>query len=63
MPPRTWARPQDAATLITLFEVAGLPDTVEIEYDDTKQVNGATMASALANQRQQAQRFLGTIVA
>jgi hypothetical protein len=57
------ARPQDAATLATLFEVAGLPDTVEIEYDDTKQINGVNMASALANQRQQAQRFLNTIVA
>jgi len=56
------ARPQDAATLGTLFEVAGLPDTVEIAYDDTRQVIGVAMASALANQRQQAQRFLGTVV-
>ena len=52
------ARPQDEGTLVTLFEVAGLPDTVEINYDDTKQVNRINIANALANQRQQAQRFL-----
>jgi hypothetical protein len=52
------ARPQDAPLLSALFEAANQPDAIEIAYDDTKQINGATMASALAIQRQQAQRFL-----
>jgi hypothetical protein len=55
------ARPQDAPVLHALFEVAGQPDTIDIDYDDTSRANEASMASALAIRRQQAQRFLDTI--
>ncbi|HEU5375732.1 MAG TPA: helicase-related protein [Ktedonobacteraceae bacterium] len=56
------ARSQDAPVLTKLFEVAGQPNTVEIDYDDTKQANEINIASALAIRRQQAQRFLGNDV-
>lgn len=51
-------RSQDASLLRTLFDVAGQPDTVEIDYDDTEQVNKVNMASTLAIHRQKIQQFL-----
>jgi hypothetical protein len=55
-------RAQDAPIFRTLFDVAGQPDTIEIDYDDTKQVNRANIDSILAIYRQKIQRFLSPFI-
>lgn len=57
------ARLQDTGTLFKLFEIAGQPENIVIDYDSTEPINGGNIANALANHRQQAQRFLDAIVA
>jgi hypothetical protein len=56
------ARSQDAAILVSLFEAAGLPDTLKIDYENTKDANRINIANTLATQRQRAQRLLDTFI-